>query len=145
MEPSSKIVIVLILVSVVSLLAYLVKVGLISLYLFRQTSRTLLEDVLHVIVILEPVLIALKSSLIVTYYVAYRAMMLSASTKITMLEVVQLITTLSAVAVFACIAFKNVDDLSKITIGVVAVWLCSTFTLYGTIIVTTRIFIPDYR
>ena len=145
MESSSKIVVVLILVSVISLLAYLVKVGLISIWFIRQSSRTLLLNILHIIVILEPVLIALKSSFIVTYYVAYRAMMLSASTKITMLEVVQLITTLSAVAVFACTAFKNVDDLNKITIGVVAVWLCSTFTLYGIIIVTTRIFIPDYR
>ena len=95
---------------------------------------------------------ARKYSLKVTMY---RAMMLSASVKITLLEMIQLATTLSSIALFGSILLKDLPDLSdgsdklvdmpKVSLAIGALWLCGAFILYVTTIITTQTFVPDYR
>ena len=152
-EPSSNVTIVLIVLSTISLLAYVVKVFLFSFWSLRHEH--LLLNILVAIVIIEPVIIAAKSGIIATYYVAYRAMMLSASVKITLLEMIQLATTLSSIALFGSILLKDLPDLSdgsdklvdmpKVSLAIGALWLCGAFILYVTTIITTQTFVPDYR
>ena len=148
-EPSSSVTIVLIVSSTISPLAFVVKVILFLLWSTMRHKRLLL-DILLATVIIEPVVIAAKSGIIVTYFVAYRAMMLSASVKITSLEMIQLTTTISAVVLFACRELKvkssgKLVDLPKESLAIVALWLCGTFMLYVTTIITTQTFVPDYR
>ena len=69
--------------------------------------------------------------------------MLSASSKIICLEVLQLASSVSSIAGFGYYSLKK--DVSKRLIATGCAWMCAAFIFYVNSLVVTVLYIPDYR